>query len=464
MKYKFSDSGISLAVETDIEGGIYTAQVLNYSNPSVGLANSQIYLYNYGMYINKYELVNIMTISGVAPTSIQDAYDKLVVLINSIAPSEGGEGGGGGDASGTITTQNLGGGGTATTGSAVEITLLGTSGLTIQTIGTYTGALSLQVTTNGINWITVGGTPFLNVNTGAFLATITSALQSGFQTEIGGFLKARITGLAAMTGSVVVTLKAIANSPIVAIDTPISIASSQTLATVSTVGSISTSVVPGVSATHLGKSEDAVAASGDTGIFMLGVRRDSALVSTSATGDYSEFAVDKFGATLTKEITRHKRTYSAAFNLFSVTTVTDLFQIIGSATTTISINKISFTAYQTTAAQLLFTVAKRSSVNTGGTSTAATLVSHDSTDSSATTVCSIYSAVPVSGSNVGNIRSCSMLVGPANAQNSSSYTFDFGSNSKPIVLNGVTQALVLNLGGATMTAGSVYISIEFTEE
>lgn len=56
-------------------------------------------------------------------------------------------------------------------------------------------------------------------------------------------------------------------------------------------------VVPGTAATNLGKAEDAVAASGDTGVFTLGVRRDGAISSSpaSAAGDYSEMAVDNFG-------------------------------------------------------------------------------------------------------------------------------------------------------------------------
>ena len=57
------------------------------------------------------------------------------------------------------------------------------------------------------------------------------------------------------------------------------------------------SQVPGVAATNLGKAEDAVAASGDTGVFTLGVRRDGPITvaPVSAAGDYSEMAVDNFG-------------------------------------------------------------------------------------------------------------------------------------------------------------------------
>lgn len=119
-------------------------------------------------------------------------------------------------ATGTITTQNLVPTGVATAGSAVEVTLLGSSTLSIQTTGTYTGALSVQVTVDGINWITFGGTQIINANlpnTG--LATITSALQGIFQTEVGGYVKARVTGLAAMTGTATITIVGIQNPSIV---------------------------------------------------------------------------------------------------------------------------------------------------------------------------------------------------------------------------------------------------------
>lgn len=58
---------------------------------------------------------------------------------------------------------------------------------------------------------------------------------------------------------------------------------------------ISTSMTPGTAATSLGKAEDAAAASGDTGIAVWGVRRDAAVASASATGDYNEIRVDQFG-------------------------------------------------------------------------------------------------------------------------------------------------------------------------
>lgn len=55
------------------------------------------------------------------------------------------------------------------------------------------------------------------------------------------------------------------------------------------------SVVPGTTATALGKAEDAAHASGDTGIAILAVRRDAAAVGSGTDGDYSTLNVDAAG-------------------------------------------------------------------------------------------------------------------------------------------------------------------------
>lgn len=72
-----------------------------------------------------------------------------------------------------------------------------------------------------------------------------------------------------------------------------------TLASDSTgsLASITTSIVPGTGATHLGKAEDAVHTTGDTGVAVLSVRRDTlnAASPTSAAGDYQTIATDSEG-------------------------------------------------------------------------------------------------------------------------------------------------------------------------
>ncbi|MCI0558815.1 MAG: hypothetical protein MN733_09985, partial [Nitrososphaera sp.] len=55
------------------------------------------------------------------------------------------------------------------------------------------------------------------------------------------------------------------------------------------------SVVPGTGATNLGKAEDAVHTSGDTGVMALAVRSDAGGSLVSASGDYSPLQVDATG-------------------------------------------------------------------------------------------------------------------------------------------------------------------------
>lgn len=112
-----------------------------------------------------------------------------------------------------ITTQNLVPAGVATANSAVlSPSLNGAGGGAVQVTGTYTGALSLQATLDGVNWVTLGGACFLNVNTGVQSATIPSAAVGIYQVDVAGFKQIRITGLAAMTGTATVSLQ-ISNSP-----------------------------------------------------------------------------------------------------------------------------------------------------------------------------------------------------------------------------------------------------------
>lgn len=118
-----------------------------------------------------------------------------------------------GTKSGEITTQNLVPAGAATAGSAVELELGGKYNfLGIQVTGVYTGALSVQFSVNGTNWITVGGTVVGNsiedVTAGTAAATIASAAQGIRRIRCTGMNKVRVTGLAAMTGTANVTLLA----------------------------------------------------------------------------------------------------------------------------------------------------------------------------------------------------------------------------------------------------------------
>lgn len=67
-------------------------------------------------------------------------------------------------------------------------------------------------------------------------------------------------------------------------------------AAIGSIISVTTSVVPGVAAVHLGKAEDAVHGSGDTGVMMLGVRNDAQGVLCGTDGDYCPMATFSDGS------------------------------------------------------------------------------------------------------------------------------------------------------------------------
>ncbi len=246
-----------------------------------------------------------------------------------------------------------------------------------------------------------------------------------------------------------------------------SIAAAQTLATVTTVGTVTTltgttTLTPGTGATNLGKAEDAVAASGDTGVFVLGVRRDVAVASASAAGDYNELAVGPFGDQYISKLGTRKRSYSCAFTVALAASATDVVEIIGSASTTVEIVRITIGGVQTTAGQVLLNLIRRSTAASAGSSTNQTLVPHQATDAAATAVVKAYTANPTTGTSVGNIRSRRLPIGMSTSLIAPT-EFTFGENTKPVFLAGVAQTLCLNLAGVTVAGGSLDVEIELTE-
>lgn len=230
------------------------------------------------------------------------------------------------------------------------------------------------------------------------------------------------------------------------------------------VSSITTAVVPGTAATNLGKSRNLATGATDTGVGILALRNDT-LTTFGTSGSYNTPIADKYGSLIIKDEQRHKRTYSTAFTITPATsTPTDIVQIIGSATTSVSIQRIRISGLLGTAGQVLTLLQKRSSVNTGGTSTTSTMVQHDAADVVATSVCSLYTVNPTSlGTSVGNIRMEYIPMGPVTGV-VNSVEFNFAERGKPIILTGVTQALAINLNSITIAPTSVAVEIEFTEE
>ncbi len=128
------------------------------------------------------------------------------------------------NATGSITTQNLNpNSGTATAASTIALSgpVSGLSTASIQVTGTYTGALTPQVSIDGANWITMSATALVNTNTNVYSATIPSAAKQIYQTDIAGFPYFRISALAAVTGTAVVTIRGTNATGLIGIDNPL---------------------------------------------------------------------------------------------------------------------------------------------------------------------------------------------------------------------------------------------------
>jgi len=228
-----------------------------------------------------------------------------------------------------------------------------------------------------------------------------------------------------------------------------------------TIGNIGT-IVPGTGATNLAKARNSAVGATDT-ILAAGFNRNDTLTLFGTSGSYTIPIADRYGATIVKDQQKHKRTYSVSFTVVLAASATDIFQLIGSASTNVQVTKIIISGIQTTAGQVLVLISKRSTANSGGTSTTATLVPNESTDAAATAVGTIYTANPTLGTPVGNVRAVYVPIGSATA-GYPPFEINLAERGKPIILAGVAQTIAINLNGVTVAGGTMAISIEFTEE
>lgn len=227
---------------------------------------------------------------------------------------------------------------------------------------------------------------------------------------------------------------------------------------------ISSSVSPGTAAGNLGKAEDNVAASSDTGVAVWGVRQDAATIPASASGDYSQFSLSKHGATLITPLGNIAKTFRGVVNVASAVTATDIAILPGNATNTVYVTKVTISGIQTTAGLVDLLLVKRSAANTGGTSAAITSVPMDASDAAAVSLPLSYTANPTPGAAVGSIDRAYINAAPlATGVVPVTREFNFGAIGKPVILSGVAQGLAVNLNGVTVTGGTFTIVFEWME-
>lgn len=142
---------------------------------------------------------------------------------------------------------------------------------------------------------------------------------------------------------------------------------------------------------------------------------------------------------------------------------TDVFTIAGSATKTIRILRVFFSGTRTASTSTNVTFLKRSTANTGGVSVALSAVPFDSNNVAATATVLAYTANPVVGTLVGNIRNKKILI-PAPGVIGDTLEYDFGSLGQTIVLRGVGQVMAISFNGVAIVGGLFNFGIEWIEE
>lgn len=165
--------------------------------------------------------------------------------------------------------------------------------------------------------------------------------------------------------------------------------------------------------------------------------------------------------------TKPKRiTYRANIaGLVPVASATDVFYISGSATKTVTVNRIMVTGTAGTAVAVPIQIIKRSTANSGGTCAASTNVPLDSSDTAATAVVTSCTANPTTGSAVGTVASQSVYLSLSSDVPAVPGDFTFGNtNGKPLVLRGVAQVVAVNFNAVSVSSGVVNAWVEWTEE
>lgn len=147
--------------------------------------------------------------------------------------------------------------------------------ISLQVSGTFVATLQLEVSNNGVDW----ASKYLVSGSGIVTQTTTAGVFAG---DIGArYFRVRASAFTSGTATITALYGAYSTNQM---------------------GNLSIGYInPGQSGAALGKSEDAAAGTGDTGIFFLGVRNDNAAATpTSATGDYSQLSVGPAGELFTR--------------------------------------------------------------------------------------------------------------------------------------------------------------------
>lgn len=148
---------------------------------------------------------------------------------------------------------------------------------------------------------------------------------------------------------------------------------------------------------------------------------------------------------------------------------TDVVTLTGSGTKTVRVLHVAISGRSTAAAGLLAHMIKRSTANSGGTSSGLTETPYDSASASATATALSYTANPTLGTQVGHYASARFTTTTTAGAAMSRWEWlapTNGAIGQPIVLRGTDEVLAVNLAASNAAVAGLTIEayITWTEE
>lgn len=196
-------------------------------------------------------------------------------------------------------------------------------------------------------------------------------------------------------------------------------------------------------------------------VSVAGVFVTSPTLLTNGTG--STLQLDSYGALYVNTEGR-RPSYKASVTFTLAASSTDVFTVYGSATKTIRVQELFVTGTNTGNTNALVAIIKRSTADTGGTSTTATNVPLDSANAAGTAVVKAYTANPSLGATVGTLDSQYVFLPVLASTNGvGSVLFDYGDdNEQACTLRGTSEGIAVNMNIGGLLPGTTVLSVTAT--
>jgi hypothetical protein len=147
--------------------------------------------------------------------------------------------------------------------------------------------------------------------------------------------------------------------------------------------------------------------------------------------------------------------YRLAGLLTPVATPTDIL-MIAPVSKPVRVTRVAIVIVATAGGIADVVLIRRSTADTGGTSTTPVPVPNDPQDGTATAVVTVYTVNPAAlGTAVGNVGAAKMGIGSANSEASAVWEFPGARWSKYMTLRKPSDVLAVNMNGDALLAGEV---------